>query len=65
MNEFTYAHLDAWVEKQFPDVHADDADLWSRNMEAIERCLSDNEPRLIASFDCLCSGYDDILSVEG
>ena len=39
----------------------DDADLWSRNMEAIERCLSDNEPRLVASFDCLCSGYDDIL----
>ena len=26
MDEFTYAHLDAWIEKQFPDVHADDAD---------------------------------------
>ena len=42
----------------------DDADLWSRNMEAIERCLSDNEPRLVETFDCLCSGYDDILAVE-
>ena len=43
----------------------DDADLWSRNMEAIERCLGDDEAKLASTFDCLCSGYDDILSVEG
>lgn len=42
----------------------DDADLWSRNMEAIERCFIDDEAKLINSFDCLCSGYDDILAAE-
>ena len=41
----------------------DDADLWRRNMDAIERCFHDEDPelRMNASFDCLCSGYDDIL----
>lgn len=42
----------------------DDADLWSRNMEAIERCFIDDEAKLINSFDFLCSGYDDILAAE-
>ena len=42
----------------------DDAQLWSRNMDAIERCHADDEPRLVETFDCLCSGYDDILAVD-
>jgi len=41
----------------------DDADLWDRNMDAVERCNADNEQRLNETFDCLCSGYDDILTV--
>lgn len=40
----------------------DDADLWRRNMDAIERTHADDVARLNATFDCLCSGYDDILS---
>lgn len=43
----------------------DDALLWDRNMDAIEHTNIDDEARLNSTFDCLCSGYDDILSVEG
>lgn len=44
----------------------DDADLWSRNMAAIEHCFgydkADYDEELANQiFDCLCSGYDDIL----
>ena len=40
----------------------DDADLWNRNMDALERCHRDDEPRLVSTFDFLCSGYDDVLA---
>lgn len=40
----------------------DDAALWLRNMETIERLFAGDEDRLNESFDCLCSGYDEVLS---
>lgn len=40
----------------------DDANLWSRNMDQIESIKVWNAGNsLDKSFDCLCSGYDDIL----
>jgi hypothetical protein len=40
----------------------DDADLWTRNMRAICQVHS-LECARDKSFDCLCSGYDDVLEV--
>jgi hypothetical protein len=40
----------------------DDADLWQRNMEAIEGITQWNAGNTPDnSFDFLCSGYDDVL----
>lgn len=41
----------------------DDANLWDRNMDAIEHCHANDESRLNSTFDCLCSGYDDVLEL--
>jgi hypothetical protein len=43
----------------------DDADLWERNMDAIEGVKTWNAGNTLdKSFDFLCSGYDDILKAE-
>jgi hypothetical protein len=45
----------------------DDADLWRRNIDAIvsidRRNAWGTNNSFDASFDCLCSGYDDVLEV--
>lgn len=52
----------------------DDAGLWFRNMLKLESIYLDGKEGLEAaageaafdqSFDCLCSGYDDVLRAEG
>lgn len=40
----------------------DDAQLWCRNMEAIEATHADDEVALERSFDFLCEGYDELLN---
>lgn len=42
----------------------EDADLWRRNMSALEATYGDDEAGLTRSFDFLCEGYDEILEQE-
>lgn len=42
----------------------DDAALWWRNLDAMEKTHADDEPALIRSFDFLCEGYDEVLAAS-
>lgn len=41
----------------------DDANFWDRNMKADYDEADYDEERANQSFDCLCSGYDDVLEL--
>jgi hypothetical protein len=61
IGHFKLVRLSDGAEAYF---QGEDADLWRRNMDAIEATHADNEATLNRSFNTLCEGYDEILEED-